>query len=367
MAVWDRHGGFTGQTIYVPGPYALDGSVGGDIPPDDTSKFCTDGTTLHCTTDADCLPGFQCLGTFNNNGSFTGCAFDSKGDLFGADIGNAQGSVLPPPVGRIIEWFPPEYTSYCIIFGPTTGGDGVHHVNGSGGLRQPGMMAVDPDDNLYVPVFGTSAGTPEVLKFDHSVLPHGPDDCGPDGLLVPPAQPTIFIKFVAPAGIAGLPVPQGIARDPSCSTETTNCWAVGNVTSGTTIGGETDAVYWFDGAGNPLPSKGPIPKGNYNPFGLAVTPTGDVFFISIGLVCQGLGCDTVDGGGVLYKTTFTNGTPSTPEKIAVGLNFPTSVTVCDAGTHICPEPVLSATPISQPTTKPTTSATAGPTNTPSHG
>lgn len=345
MAVWDRHGGFTGQTIYVPGPYALPGSdIGGDIPPDNGSKFCTDGKTPRCTTDADCPNGSRCSGTFNNNGSFTGCAFDSAGDLFAADIGQAQGSAASPDQGRIIEWFPPDYASYCIIFGPTEDGDplGMHHVNGSGGLSNPGMMAVDPDDNLYVP----ESGKLRVLKFDHSVLPRGPEDCGPNGLLTPPAQPTVFISRLAATGLG---TPAGIARDPTCSTETSSCWAVTNVLSGTSLGGDSAAVYWFDDAGNPLPGKGPIPKGNFNPFGIAVASTGDVFFIDIGLTCNSSGCDTVTDGGGLYKVVFTNGMPTTPVKLASGLNFPTSVTVCDASRQICPIPVLQATPVTQPT------------------
>jgi hypothetical protein len=345
MAVWDRHGGFTGQTIYVPGPYALPGSdIGGDIPPDNSSMFCTDGVTAHCNSDADCPNGSKCSGTFNDNGSFTGCAFDSKGDLFGADIGQSQGSSASPDQGRIIEWFPPDYTSYCIIFGPTTGGDelGGHHVNGSGGLSNPGMMAFDPEDNLYVP----ESGKVRVLRFDHSVLPSGPEDCGPDGLLDPPAQPTVFISHLTPIGIGA---PAGIARDPSCSTETSNCWAVTNVLSSTTLGGDGGAVYWFDDAGNPLATKGPIAKGTFSPFGISITPSGNVFFIDIGLTCNDSGCDTVTGGGGLYEVDFDGGTPGTPVKIASGMNFPTSVTVCDANTHVCPEPTLDATPVAQAT------------------
>ena len=329
--------------------------LGGDIPPDNASTFCTDGKTSGCKTDTDCPNGSKCSGTFNDAGSFTGCAFDSKGDLFAADIGGAQGMASSPDQGRIIEWFPPEYTSYCIIIGPTTGGFGVHHVTGSGGLRNPGMMTVDSQDNLYVP----ESGALRVLKFDHSVLPSGPQDCGPDGLLTPPAQPTTFISHLTPPGVGGIASPAGIARDPSCSTDTSNCWAVTNVTSGTTLGLDTGAVYWFDDAGQPVPGKGPIPKGDYNPFGIAVTPSGDVFFISLGLTCNGVNCDTIDGGGVLYKATFTNGTFSAPEKIAVGLNFPTSVTICDTSTHVCPEPVLSATPVTQPTPGPTGTPVTG--------
>jgi len=80
-----------------------------------------------------------------------------------------------------------------------------------------------------------------------------------------------------------------------------------------------------------------------------VAPTGDVYFIDLGLVCTNSGCDTVDDGGALFKVSFDNGTPSTPVKIASGLNFPTSATICDASTQVCPEPVSQNTPVVQPT------------------
>jgi hypothetical protein len=334
-AVWDRNGNFTEQAIFVPGPYALPGSnIGGDIPPDPARTFCTNGTTAGaCTTDADC-PGGACSGTFNDNGSFTGCAFDSKGHLFAADIGQSQGTTSSPDQGRIIEWFPPNYDSFCIIIGPTQGGVGPHHVNGTGGLRNPGLMAVDPQDNLYVP----ESGNARVLRFDHASLPSSPEECGSDGLLVPSAAYTVFIK--------GKGIPAGIARDPTCSTASTNCWAVTNILTGS-LGGDT--IYWFDDAGHQTTVKGPIPKGNYSPFGIAVSPSGDVFFVDIALTCGANGCGTIDGGGGVFKVSFPNGQPTAPVKIAGGLNFPTSVTVCDTGSQVCPVPASQATPIMQPT------------------
>jgi hypothetical protein len=334
-AVWDRNGDFTGQTIYVPGDYALPGSdIGGDIPPDPASTFCTNGATdTHCTSDADC-PGGSCSGTYNNNGSFTGCAFDSKGNLFAADIGQAQGSTIPPPQGRIIEWFPPNYDTFCIIIGPTAGGVGPHHVNGTGGLRDPGLMAVDPQDNLYVPEPGNLPFA-RVLKFDHASLPQGPEDCPNNGLLSTPYH--VFIT--------GVGVPAGIARDPTCS-GTTNCWAVTNIFSAGS-GGAT--VNWFDDAGHLTDVKGPIPAGGFSPFGISVSPTGDVFFVDIGLACNAQGCDTKSGGGGVFKVSFTNGKPSAPQRVIGGLNFPVSVTTCDSSQQVCPMPVSQATPVTQPT------------------
>src|SRR6516165_9365977 len=70
-AIYDRHGDFTGQTLFVPGPFD-----GGDIPPD--------------------LAGG---GAYNNNGTMTGCAVDAAGNVFASDLGTAQGDFPPPDDG----------------------------------------------------------------------------------------------------------------------------------------------------------------------------------------------------------------------------------------------------------------------------
>jgi len=306
IAVYDRLGNFTGQTIFVPGPYA-----GGDVPP-------------------------TASGIYNDNGTYAGCIFDAHGDLFAGDIGSGQGSQAAPDQGRIVEWFPPDYTSYCIIIGPTTGGDGPHHVDGTGGLKDPELMAFDPQGNLYVPESGAS----RVLRFDHSVLPTSADQCGPDGLLSPPAPYTVFIK---PGALLG---PAGITRDPTCSTDTTNCWAVTNVISGPLTG---NAVEWFDDTGAPTTVRGPIPRDPaLAPFGIGVTPSGDVYLINIALTCGGSNCDTVDYGGGLFKVTFSNGQPSTPVQLAGSMDFPTSITLCDASQHVCPIPQQPLVPTPTP-------------------
>ena len=302
MAMWDPHGNFTGQTIYVPGPYGLASSdIGGDIPPDPD-------------------------GNFNGNGTFTGCAFDSHANLYAADIGQAQGTTASPDQGRIIEWFAPDYTSFCFVAGPTRGGDGPHHVNGSGGLRNPGIMAVDRNDDLYIPESGAS----RVLKFDHTSFPQSTRDCDADGFPMQAVQHAVFIS--------GGGVPAGIAWDPTC-----NCWAVSKILA---LGGA--AIAWYDVDGHASSVKGPVPPGAYHPFGLAVSPTGDVFFVDIGLSCDANGCGTTRGGGGIFKVSFTHGVPSTPQLIFGGLNFPTSVTVCDASKQVCPQPAVLHTPAPQP-------------------
>ena len=298
-AVWDRHGNSTpDSTIFVPGPYALPGStIGGDVPPEGGAPWQT--------------------GAYNNNSSFTGCAFDRAGHLFAADIATAQGQIPVPDSGRLIEWFPPDYTSYCIIYGPDTGGTGPHHVDGTGGLRDPGMLAVFKDD-----VFLPETGAGRVLRFRHQHLPRSALDCAPDGVLTPRPALEVFIQDPT------LPLPAGIARDPA-----SRGWAVSNL-----LGGNA-AVAWFKNYGARDPSKGPLPPGSYNPYGLAVARNGDLYFVDIHLVASpGGGFGPADNGGRVFKVTFAHGRgmPSLPQPIATGLNFPTSVTVCTG--RDCPTP-----------------------------
>ena len=110
----EPNGSFSGQELYVPGPYKMPGqSIGSDSPP--TSN-----------------------GVFNNNQTYTGCVIDKSGNILANDIATAQGDYPPPSSGRLVEWFAPNYTTYCIDYGPTSGGTGPHHTDGSGGLAQPG-------------------------------------------------------------------------------------------------------------------------------------------------------------------------------------------------------------------------------------
>ena len=144
----EPNGSFSGQDLYVPGKFKMRGqSIGSDSPP--TSN-----------------------GVFNNNQTYTGCAVDKAGNVFGNDIATAQGSYPPPSSGRLVEWFAPTYKTYCIVYGPTTGGVGPHHADGTGGLAQPGTMALDDNGDLLVPNVGTSS----VLRFAQSIPAH---QCGP--------------------------------------------------------------------------------------------------------------------------------------------------------------------------------------------
>jgi hypothetical protein len=324
----DPNGAFSGQVLYVPGPYKLPGqSVGTDSPP---------------TSD----------GVFNNNQTYTGCAIDKAGNVFGNDIATAQGDFPPPSSGRLVEWFAPQYTTYCIVYGPTTGGVGPHHTDGSGGLAQPGMMALADNGDVLVP----NVGTQSVLRVAASSLPASAADC-PGGIYKrSKVHVSSFVKGVA--------FPAGVAKDPTC-----DCFAVS-----TYIG--SPAIRWVTKDGAPEPGRGTVPgttiadlgksAGQYNPFGMAVAPDGTLYFIDIHVACKGLltGCGPASYGGRVMKVTVTNGQPGTPVAVATGFDFPTSVTLCVPATTVCPYPSGAIVPpLSGPAENPAP-AKGPPTNTP---
>jgi hypothetical protein len=297
----EPNGSFSGQTLYVPGPYKMPGqSIGSDSPP--TSN-----------------------GVFNNNQTYTGCAISKSGNIFGNDIATAQGDYPPPSSGRLVEWFAPSYTTYCIVYGPTSGGTGPHHTDGTGGLAQPGMMALADNGDVLVPNVGTSS----VLRFAQSSLPTSAAQC-PGGLYPrTKLHITTFAKVTFPAGVA---------KDPTC-----DCFAVSSY-----IG--DPSIRWFTADGAPEAGRGSVPgttvadigksPDQYNPFGMAFAPDGTLYFIDIHIACKGLlsGCGPASNGGRVMRVTFSNGQPSTPVAVATGFDFPTSVTVCVPSQTVCPYP-----------------------------
>jgi hypothetical protein len=353
VAIYNPDGTFTGQAMYVPGPYKMTPAssqwtqygvvgpdAGGDIPPDTNN------------------------GPFNNEGTYTGCVFDKRGNFFAVDLGTAQGSYPPPANGRLIEWFKDSgYKGVCIVYGPDTGGnvwpDGTstHHVDGSGGLQQPGIMAADKDGNILLPVDAADSTTlkpqGEVVKFDETKLPATEADCpttvkgAADGNQTSyhVVTPTPFIDTASD----GMPFPAAIAWDPKCA-----CWAVDNVLFG------TFAVAWFDTTGSPVgqqthapiasayatPTPSPTaPTGQFSPFGMAFDAQGDLFVVDIHVAVDAVGTITgqsfsagpVDGQGRLLEYTFTGPAANPPTVIASGENFPVAVTVCDPSAYAnCP-------------------------------
>ena len=309
-AMYDRHGEFTGQTLFVPGPFE-----GGDIPPD-TAGGSVEGPA-----------------TYNDNGTMTGCAVDARGNVFASDLGTAQGAFPPPDDGRIIEWFAPSYTTFCIVRGPTEDGVGPHHVDGTGGLRQPGMLAVDAKTgDLMVTEAGAETGFigGQVLRFLHDSLPQSAADCGADGLY---PRTSLHTSVFVQGTVSFLPFPNGIAYDPTCS-----CWAVSSII------GDPSIVWLHDDGtptgrslpGEPLAEVGQDPNGA-NPFGIAFAPDGTLYAADIHIRCRAplVGCGPASGGGRVLRVV-----PGGDhlDVVAQGYNFPTSVTVCVPGRQVCPAP-----------------------------
>lgn len=302
----EPNGSFSGQTLYVPGQYKMPGqSIGSDSP---------GGPTV-------------ASGAFNSNQTYTGCAVEKSGNILANDIATAQGQYPPPSSGRLVEWFAPNYTTYCIVYGPDTGGySGAHHTDGSGGLAQPGMMALAPNGDVLVP----NVGTQSVLRFAASSLPSSAAQC-PDGVY--PRSKVHVTTFVK-----GLPFPAGVAFDPAC-----NCYAVSSY-----IG--NPSIVFVTAEGKAEPGWGSVPgttvadlgksSNQYNPFGMAFAPDGTLYFIDIHVVCSGVltGCGPGSYQGRVMRITFTNGQPSAPQTVAGGFDFPTSVTVCVPSKATCPYP-----------------------------
>lgn len=303
----EPNGSFSGQNLYVPGKYKAPGqSIGSDTPGAPTVAS----------------------GAFNNNQTYTGCVIEKSGDVLANDIATAQGNYPPPSSGRLVEWFAPNYTTYCIVYGPNTGGySGAHHADGSGGLAQPGMMALAPNGDVLAPNIGTQS----VLRFAASSLPTSAAQC-PGGVY--PRSKVHLTTFVK-----GLPFAAGVAFDPVC-----DCYAVSNY-----IG--NPSIIFVTADGKPEPGWGSLPgttvaglgknPNQYNPFGMAFAPDGTLYFIDIHVQCSGgslTGCGPGNLAGRVMRVTFTNGQPSTPVAIATGFNFPTSVTVCVPSKQTCPYP-----------------------------
>ena len=306
------NGAFSGQVLYVPGPYKMPGQTVGQDSPADSH------------------------GVFNNGSTYTGCVFDKRGDLLGADIATAQGDFPVPDTGRLVEWFAPSFTTYCIVYGPTSGGVGPHHTDGTGGLAQPGTMTLADNGDVLVPL----AGPKEVWRFDHNSLPASAADC--PGGLYPRAKIHHSVFFKSQNDL--LPFPAGIARDPTC-----DCLAVSSY-----IG--DPSIAWFTQQGTPVPGHATVPGTQlidlgknpdaYSPFGMAFAPDGTLYFVDIHVTCKGplTGCGPGDLAGRVMKVTFSGGTPGTPTTVAGGFDFPTSVTVCVPAQMRCPYPTGAIVP-----------------------
>jgi len=323
------NGVWTGQDLYVPGPYKMAANDLGEDSP------------------------INSQGQFNGQSTYTGCAVDSEHNVFADDIGTAQGSFPIPTDGRLVEWFAPTYKTYCIVYGPDAGGvDGAHHVDGAGGLSQPGMMTTLPNGNLLLPQAGSPSGQfgGQVTEFYHSSMPTSESQC-PDGVYPRKSLKTsVFVQ----GSLGFLPVPMGVAPDPSCG-----CYAVDSIFGDSS---SRTVVTFFDADGKRV-DRPPVTgetlaqfghdASGFNPFGMAFAPDGTLYFIDIHIQCsKGFSnCGPQNFLGRVMRVTFGQGLkPSAPQVIATDFAFPTSVTICVFGTGAhCPFPTHK-TPLPSPET-----------------
>jgi len=119
-----------------------------------------------------------------------GCAFDSKGNFIGVDVGHGASS---RPDGSIVMFFPgkrKKYDTYCFL---------------DKALAAPSMPVLDDAGNLYVP----ETARLRVLKFSPP-FPTSPADCAnPEKLVTTPPTKTVFLPpqtdVLTPSGIARVP------------------------------------------------------------------------------------------------------------------------------------------------------------------
>ena len=74
---------------------------------------------------------------------------------------------------------------------------------------------------------------------------------------------------------------------------------------------------------------GPTPFSTGTPLGLGVDSQGTLYYADLGLASGEDGIGPADGMGSLRRIRFENGTPSPPEKMDSGLNFPDGIGVLE--------------------------------------
>ena len=192
------------------------------------------------------------------------------------------------------------------------------------------MMTTLPDGNVLVPQAGSASGgfPGNVLEFDHSSFPTSASQC-PDGRY---PRSLIRSSVFFQATTDDLPVPMGVAHDPTC-----NCYAISSIFGG---GADDAVIKWFTAsgtlvdrpsvAGESLADFGSDPNG-FNPFGMAFAPDGTLYFVDIHITCSGplTNCGPTNYEGRVMSVRFGSGrAPRPPTTVAGHFAFPTSVTIC---------------------------------------
>ncbi len=210
-----------------------------------------------------------------------GCGFDSEERLFVTDVGSGS---FEAAEGKLIVFFPPAYDTFCVL---------------ETELRVAGTVAIDASGSVYVPE--TAGG--QVQRWA-GPFPTSDTEC----------------EDVQPVRTTFIDVPE--IRTPFSLTAAPNGnWYLSSVFLPT-------AIREYDADGNFVRT---IIEGEDigNPAGLAVASDGTIYYADLGLRQEpGELPGPVAGEGTVRRVTFDeNGTPSLPEIIGSGLNFPDAVSV----------------------------------------
>ena len=220
-----------------------------------------------------------------------GCAFDSKGNFIGVDVGHGASS---RPDGSIVMFFPgkrKKYDTYCFL---------------DKALAAPSMPVLDDAGNLYVP----ETARLRVLKFSPP-FPTSPADCAnPEKLVTTPPTKTVFLPPQT-----DVLTPSGIARVPG-----SDHFYIASVLLVRPIINEYDAT------GTRVRTIVPagVPR---NPLGMDVGSDGTVYYAELNL--DPVTFDTRCGFVSMVRFDG-SGQPQAPVTLGRHLRFPDGVTVADS-------------------------------------
>lgn len=250
-----------------------------------------------------------------DNAENYGCGILSDGRVVTTDIGNQASG---PSNGQLIVWFPPFTKGFEQI--PEGANGTVPYCKLDIAIGTAGGIAIDKDDNIYVP----SARGEGVYRYS-GPFPTSADasgGCGStDGTGAPMAE-TVRKEIFIPAGADGLATPNAIVATPAGG------WYVTSVINGVineyTSDGDFVRTILQPPAGETL---GAQPFSTGTPLGIGVAPDGTIYYADIGIVIDGPSIGPGDGTGKVRRITFKGGEPQPPETMAEGLAFPDGIGV----------------------------------------
>ena len=178
-------------------------------------------------------------GVFNNNQTYTGCVVDQSGNVLANDIATAQGQYPPRAADAWWSGSPRATRRYCIVYGPTPGGYGPHHTDGTGGLAQPGMMALADNGDVLVP----TSGPPACSGSPQSSLPTSASAV-PGWRSIPAPRCSVTLRGATCSFAAG------VAKDPTC-----DCFAVSTLHRRTRPSSGSPPTVSRSRAGPPCPAR----------------------------------------------------------------------------------------------------------------